>query len=231
MKYHNITTNGRLLTVLFSLLFLSQTMWAAIRMPRLFSDGMVLQRGMEVPVWGWSEPGQTVSVCLLTAEGKAKKKHVTYTATADATGKWQLRLPAMRPSGPLALQVSSGDVKVVINDVLTEPTVARLYNTVAGDTTWVLPPMRRMVNANDTVNIVTGLPKGYSLGCVYAQAGTVTANDRVLIYTAPAEQVADLLAGFGPVRKNLDYIRTETAFRQSAGVFAAMNGNTLSVLL
>lgn len=117
MKYHNITTNGRLLTVLFSLLFLSQTMWAAIRMPRLFSDGMVLQRGMEVPVWGWSEPGQTVSVCLLPAEGKAKKKHVTYTATADATGKWQLRLPAMHPTGPLALQVSSGEVKVVINDV------------------------------------------------------------------------------------------------------------------
>ena len=102
---------------LCSLFFLSQTAWASIILPKLFSDGMVLQRGMEVPVWGWSEPGHTISICLLPTEGKAKKKAVTYTATADATGKWQLRLPAMRPTGPLALQVSSDETKVVINDV------------------------------------------------------------------------------------------------------------------
>ena len=94
-----------------------QTAWANLRLPKLFSDGMVLQRGMEVPVWGWSEPGQVVSVCLLPADGKAKKKPATYTATADATGKWQLRLPAMRPAGPFALQVSSGEDKVIVNDV------------------------------------------------------------------------------------------------------------------
>ena len=102
---------------LCGLIFYSQTAWAYIKLPKLFSDGMVLQRGMEVPVWGWSDPGQDVSVCLIPAEGKAKKKPTTYTATADATGKWQLRLPAMHPAGPLSLQVSSGEVKVVINDV------------------------------------------------------------------------------------------------------------------
>jgi len=58
--------------VLCSLFFLSQTAWASIILPKLFSDGMVLQRGMEVPVWGWSEPGQTISICLLPTEGKAK---------------------------------------------------------------------------------------------------------------------------------------------------------------
>ena len=99
------------------LFFLSQALTAAIRLPRLFSDGMVLQRGVEVPVWGWSEPGEQIAVCLLPAEGKAKKKPATYTAIADATGKWQLRLPAMRPMGPLSLQVSSGEAEVILNDV------------------------------------------------------------------------------------------------------------------
>lgn len=103
--------------VLCGLFFLCQTTWADIRLPKLFSDGMVLQRGIEIPVWGWSEPEKAISICLLPAEGKAKKKTVTYTTIADATGKWQLRLPAMRPTGPLTLQVSSGEEKVVINDV------------------------------------------------------------------------------------------------------------------
>ena len=107
----------KVILALCGFLFFGQTLWAAIRLPRLFSDGMVLQRGMEVPVWGWSEPGQTVSICLLPVEGKTKKKPITYTATADASGKWQVRLPAMRPMGPLTLQVSSGEVKVLINDV------------------------------------------------------------------------------------------------------------------
>ena len=91
------------------------------------------------------------------------------------------------------VQLDGETRKVVINDVLTEPTVARLYNNVAGDTTWVLPPMRRTVSGGSTVTISTGLPVGYSLGCVYAQAGTVTANDRVLTYKAPAVEVADTI--------------------------------------
>ena len=103
--------------VLCGFFFFGPTLWAAIRMHRLFSDGLVLQRNMEVPVWGWSEPGQIVNVCLQSVEGKAKKTPITYTATADASGKWQVRLPAMRPMGPLTLQVSSGEVKVLINDV------------------------------------------------------------------------------------------------------------------
>ena len=116
MRYSNIISFKAIL-VLCSLFFLSQTLWAAIRMHRLFSDGLVLQRNMEVPVWGWSEPGQIVNVCLQSVEGKAKKTPIIYTATADASGKWQVRLPAMRPMGPLTLQVSSGEVKFVINDV------------------------------------------------------------------------------------------------------------------
>ena len=116
MKYQNIMSY-RAILALCSLLLLSQTLYAAIRLPKLFSDGMVLQRNMEVPVWGWSEPGQTVSISLLPAEGKAKKKPATYTAIADATGKWQLRLPSLQPTGPLSLLVSSEEEKIVINDV------------------------------------------------------------------------------------------------------------------
>ena len=37
-------------------------LFGAIKMGTPFSDGAVLQRGMEVPVWGTAEPGSKVEV-------------------------------------------------------------------------------------------------------------------------------------------------------------------------
>src|SRR5689334_15236909 len=59
---------------------------AGIRLPRVFSDHAVLQRQTGVPIWGWSDAGETVTV---TFAGQSK------TATADAQGKWLVRLDAM----------------------------------------------------------------------------------------------------------------------------------------
>lgn len=54
-----------------------------------FADGAVLQRGMEVPVWGWSGPGDKVTV---TFAGQSK------TATVDAKGKWMVKLHPLTAS-------------------------------------------------------------------------------------------------------------------------------------
>lgn len=45
-----------------------------------FSDGMVLQRGRSVPVWGTAEPGESVTVAFA---GQTK------TTAAGADGKWR----------------------------------------------------------------------------------------------------------------------------------------------
>ena len=54
-----------------------------LRMPGMFSEGMVLQRDMPVPVWGAAHPGATVAVSLL-----GQKE----TATADEQGRWRVTL-------------------------------------------------------------------------------------------------------------------------------------------
>ncbi len=51
----------------------------ALRLPRIFGDDMALQSGAATPVWGWAEPGGTVTVTL----GSQKQ-----TAKAAANGKW-----------------------------------------------------------------------------------------------------------------------------------------------
>ena len=69
---------------------------AAVRLPRIFGSDMVLQRDVPVPVWGWAEPGESVT-CEL---GQAKA-----TAVANAQGEWLVKLPAMAAGGPFEMEV------------------------------------------------------------------------------------------------------------------------------
>ncbi len=82
---------------------------ARVKLPALVSDGMVLQRGQPVTVWGTADAGERVVVKFL-------KK--SYTATADEEGKWEVILPAMKAGGPYILTVNDIEVKnILIGDV------------------------------------------------------------------------------------------------------------------
>ena len=37
---------------------------AQVKLPDFFSSNMVLQQGIEIPVWGWASPGEEVTVTL-----------------------------------------------------------------------------------------------------------------------------------------------------------------------
>ena len=100
----------RILAIGILMLFMGINPTAAIRLPRIFSDGVVLQRGQPIPVWGWAEPGQTISISLSKQGEKAKN---TISVQADNEGKWMTKLPSMKASGPLTLQVDT----ILIHDV------------------------------------------------------------------------------------------------------------------
>ena len=81
---------------------------ADVRLPALFSDHMVVQRGRPIPVWGWGTPGQAISVSLAGARGQAS-------VGPDST--WRLELAPLSAGGPHQLVVE-GDGSVVVDDVL-----------------------------------------------------------------------------------------------------------------
>ena len=83
---------------------------AEVKLPRVFSPHMVLQRGMPVPVWGTATPGEKVSVSFA---GQTK------TATADANGAWRLSLDALTASAePRKLTASNIEIAdVLVGDV------------------------------------------------------------------------------------------------------------------
>ena len=84
---------------------------ADVRLPGVFADHMVLQRDVAVPVWGWAEPGEKVSVTLA---GQTK------TAVADAAGKWAVKLDAIQAGGPHALKVQGNNALEIADVMLGE---------------------------------------------------------------------------------------------------------------
>ena len=47
---------------LLLVLLTAVSLFADVRLPRMFSDNAVLQRNQAVPVWGWADPGEKVTV-------------------------------------------------------------------------------------------------------------------------------------------------------------------------
>ncbi|HPN84361.1 MAG TPA: sialate O-acetylesterase, partial [Victivallales bacterium] len=82
---------------------------ADVSLPAIFSDHMVLQAETSVPVWGWAEPGEQVTVSI----GDQSKA-----ATADADGKWMIKLDKLKSDQATSLTVK-GKNTITINDVLT----------------------------------------------------------------------------------------------------------------
>jgi sialate O-acetylesterase len=83
---------------------------AEINLPALFSDGMVLQQGKKLPVWGWADAGTKVTVSFAQD---------SVSATTPANGKWMVRLPAQKASADgRELSVKAGNETKVIKDVL-----------------------------------------------------------------------------------------------------------------
>ncbi|GDY13656.1 hypothetical protein LBMAG53_25340 [Planctomycetota bacterium] len=85
---------------------------AAVSLPEVFSDYMVLQRERPVPVWGSASAGELVTVTF---------RDQTRSATAAANGSWSLRLDPLSAGGPDELRVggsASPAATVVFKDVL-----------------------------------------------------------------------------------------------------------------
>jgi len=81
---------------------------ADVTLPAIFSDHMVLQADTSVPVWGWAEPGEKVTVSIA---GQTKS------CTTGADGKWMVRLSPMRASAEPRDLIVSGNPKSRIQNL------------------------------------------------------------------------------------------------------------------
>ena len=96
------------LLYLFLGTILSQNSFSQIRLPKLISDGMVLQRDKPLKIWGWASPKEKISIDF-------NKK--TYKVITLETGKWELTLPPYPAGGPFEMTLK-GKNEVKIKDIL-----------------------------------------------------------------------------------------------------------------
>lgn len=86
----------------------SLTARADVRLHSLFSDNMVLQQGKDVPVWGWADAGEEVTVAC---RGRSA------TTTAGADGRWKVSLKPLKAGGPFTFTVC-GKNEIELTNVL-----------------------------------------------------------------------------------------------------------------
>jgi sialate O-acetylesterase len=83
---------------------------ADFRLPTIFSDNMVLQQDKDIPIWGWADAGDDVTVAIADQSQRA---------TSDADGRWHVKLqPFSRGAQPLEMTVATPKKTIVINNIL-----------------------------------------------------------------------------------------------------------------
>ena len=97
---------SRLTLILYLVFTLTAT--SQMSLPKLISDGMVLQRDADVKIWGWAEANEHITVSF---------NESVYETIADDTGYWKVKLSKLKAGGPYTMTIN-GRNTIVINDIL-----------------------------------------------------------------------------------------------------------------
>ncbi|SHL01947.1 sialate O-acetylesterase [Flavobacterium chilense] len=79
---------------------------AQIKLPRLISDGMILQRDSKVKIWGWASAKEKIELDF---------NHKTYKTITAENGKWQIELPSQKAGGPYEMTLKASNTIVLKN--------------------------------------------------------------------------------------------------------------------
>ncbi len=82
---------------------------AEVKLPQVLSDHMVLQRERPIHLWGWADPGESVTVAFHAQ---------TETTAADSLGEWSIYLAPEAAGGPYQLTVHGTSNTLTLADIL-----------------------------------------------------------------------------------------------------------------
>ena len=95
--------------LLLATAILPLSLQAEVKLSKIFTPHMVLQRSMAVPVWGTASPGEKITV---------KFRDQSKSVEADKDGKWSVKLDSLKPGGPDVLTINDKNIDdVLVGDV------------------------------------------------------------------------------------------------------------------
>ena len=110
MRMKNSFTEGSKLSIsmIFILICSFSFVIADVTLPGVISDHMVLQRDMDVKIWGWADQNESVIIRFNNQEKKT---------VAGLEGMWQVKLSAMTHGGPFEMTIE-GKNTIVLKNIL-----------------------------------------------------------------------------------------------------------------
>jgi len=102
------TINKKILFLVFIFTLKSITGFCDIKLPKLISDGAILQRNVSLTIWGWASPGEKVELSF---------NNGTYNTESDQSGNWQIILPPQGVGGPYEMAFR-GDNEILLKNIL-----------------------------------------------------------------------------------------------------------------
>ncbi|SMD16104.1 sialate O-acetylesterase [Pedobacter nyackensis] len=91
------------------LLLLAIAAKAEVKLPRLVSNGMVLQRDQNIHIWGWADVGEKISLTF---------KNKTYTTKASRDRRWAVNIEPQQAGGPFKMLINNIELQdLLIGDV------------------------------------------------------------------------------------------------------------------
>lgn len=100
--------NKNCIQIFTLLIFISLTAFSQVRLPKLISDSMVLQRDSTVKIWGWAARNENVSIQFMGS---------SYQTKADEKGNWSIKLSGLKAGGPYQMEIKASNA-ITINDIM-----------------------------------------------------------------------------------------------------------------
>ena len=101
------------LTLLLTALLATTGINAKVTLPKMFSDGMVMQRETNANLWGTAKASATVKI---TTSWNGK----TYETKAGTDGKWKTAIATPEAGGPYSITLTDGEQTVLDNILIGE---------------------------------------------------------------------------------------------------------------
>jgi sialate O-acetylesterase len=114
---------------------------AGIRLPSVIGDNMVLQQGGQVPIWGWADPCQKITI---TASWGGK-----WEATSDANGNWMVKIKPGKAGGPYEMTISDGNPITLKNILVGEVWVCSGQSNMEFPARQLANPAQETADANN----------------------------------------------------------------------------------
>ena len=104
-----LSLNNKVFLLVVAFLTVGNVYAGKLRLPKIFSNAMVLQRDRATAIWGWADSDEKIRIAFHGQE---------VNAIADKDGKWYITLHPMHFGGPFETRIQGKSELVVLKNIL-----------------------------------------------------------------------------------------------------------------